>query len=177
MINYNKFKRNTDKIKEKIWNLSTDFRDGLIDEFIQVIMDLLNISEVQEMKEYIHHGDKTLFDHSIHVAYFNFLFAKFFGLDIKSATRAGLLHDLFLYDWHDHFRETGNMFHGITHPAVSLKNANRICKLNKKEKNIILSHMWPLTLHYIPRCKEAYLTTVVDKVVSVFEKVDQVVRK
>lgn len=25
---------------------------------------------------------------------------------------AGLLHDLFLYDWHFHAKETGNYFHG-----------------------------------------------------------------
>jgi uncharacterized protein len=38
-----------------------------------------------------------------------------------------------------------------------LHNANLRFELNDKEKNIIFSHMWPLTLFQIPHSKEAWL--------------------
>lgn len=44
--------------------------------------------------------------------------------DYVAVARAGLLHDLFLYDWHTHAKETGEHFHGFTHPRVAMENAN-----------------------------------------------------
>lgn len=60
------------------------------------------------------------------------------------------------------------IFIGYTHPKLSLKNANEICDLSKKEKNIILRHMWPLTL-CPPRYREGYIVTFVDKYLATRE--------
>jgi uncharacterized protein len=153
------------KLKEK--------RAIYIKEFHKVVGDLLSEDKVQEMKLYNHHGNCDCYKHCLHVAYFNYIICDIRGLDKKKAARAGLMHDLFLYDWHTCARETGNHFHGITHSVVALKHAENICELSDKEKNIIESHMWPLTLHLIPRSREAYLTTFTDKICGFYEKIDQ----
>ena len=91
------------------------------------------------------------------------------GLDeARAAARAGLLHDLFLYDWHFHAKETGNYFHGLTHPRRALENAQRLFSLTDREKNIILRHMWPLTVTP-PKYREAYVIVMFDKYCSLME--------
>lgn len=39
------------------------------------------------------------FQHSLNVSYYSFIICRKFGLDAYSAARAGLLHDLYYYDW------------------------------------------------------------------------------
>ena len=41
--------------------------------------------------------------------------------------------------------ETGEHFHGFTHPRRALENACLHFQLTDEEQNIILRHMWPLT--------------------------------
>ena len=84
------------------------------------------------------------------------------GLNAKAAARGGILHDLFLYDWHTHAKRTGEHFHGLTHPKVALLNASRYFDLTPLEKDIIRKHMWPLTL-MPPRYPESFLITLTDK--------------
>ena len=91
------------------------------------------------------------------------VFCKKLKLDYVSATRAAMLHDLFLYDWHEKHRDdefTG--LHAFAHPKVALRNANKIFLLNDKEKDIILKHMWPVTIIF-PKYREAYIVTFMDK--------------
>ena len=90
------------------------------------------------------------------------------GLNAKAAARGGILHDLFLYDWHFHAKETGNYFHGLTHPRRALENAQRLFSLTDREKNIILRHMWPLTVTP-PKYREAYVIVMFDKYCSLME--------
>ncbi len=51
---------------------------------------------IQSMKKYSHHGRTSLFGHSVHVSYYNYLVCKKLHLDEKAGAKAGLLHDLFL---------------------------------------------------------------------------------
>ena len=73
-----------------------------------------------------------------------------------------------LYDWHFHAKETGNYFHGLTHPRRALENAQRLFSLTDREKNIILRHMWPLTITP-PKYREAYVIVMFDKYCSLME--------
>ena len=84
-----------------------------------------------------------------------------------SLVRGALLHDFFLYDWHE--KNAGHPFHGWTHPATALYNARRRFPLNYREQNIIRSHMWPFTLRKLPRCREAVLVNLADKICSSWE--------
>lgn len=115
------------------------------------------------MKKYPHHGNYNCYEHCLHVAYYNYKWCRLLRLDYLSAARAGMLHDLFLYDWHTHAQKTGERFHGLTHPRTALKNASRYFKLNNTEKDIILTHMWPITLLTFPRTKEGWITILSDK--------------
>lgn len=72
-----------------------------------------------------------------------------------------MLHDLFLYDWRKK-RPDGKGFHAFRHPKIALNNSLLIFNLNKKEQDIILKHMWPLTV-IPPRYIESFIISSMDK--------------
>ena len=130
-------------------------------EFLNIISDLLENSEVKKMDEFRQHYNTTCLDHCINVAYYNYLICKKLKLDYVSAARAGLLHDLFLYDWRK--KQPGRKrLHAFYHPRAALNNSKALFNLNKKEEDIILKHMWPVTV-ILPKYKESYITTLTDK--------------
>lgn len=153
------FRRIKKTIAKKAGTLRRDWKD----DFYECIRDTARHPVVLRMKLYPHHGTTNCYQHCMNVAYYNYQWCRFFHLDARSAARGGMLHDLFLYDWHEHARKTGDHFHGLTHPKAAFKNADRVFRLNKIEKDIILTHMWPVTLHRIPRTKEGFITTLTDK--------------
>lgn len=154
-------------------NSNLDFKLSDIEndtEYLECIADLLTNEAVQSMDKYIQHGTTTTLQHCLMVSYISFKIAKKYDLDYKSTARAGLLHDLFLYDWHKVI-EKKPLFkkHGFTHPQVALKNACKYFNLNPIEKDIISKHMWPLTFRHIPKYKESIIVTTVDKYCSTRE--------
>ena len=138
-------------------------------EFYDEMQDILEHPVVLEMLKYPHHGTTNCYQHCVNVGYQNYIWCKFLRLDAKSAARGGILHDLFLYDWHLHAKETGNCFHGLTHPKVACENAMKHFALNKIEKDVILSHMWPVTFCRFPRTREGFITTITDKYCGLLE--------
>ena len=91
----------------------------------------------------------------------------------------GMLHDLFLYDWR-HSHKNLNGWHAFIHPKIALKNAKAITSLNKKEEDIILKHMWPVTFFKFPKYKESFIITITDKLSamkSFFEYYQELVYK
>ena len=139
-----------------------------IEEFNDIIKDLVSNPEVLRMREFRQHCDTSCFDHCYFAAYHCFNICKKFNLDYKSATRAAMLHDLFLYDWRVKNGREGH--HAFTHPKTACENASRIFDLNDIEKDMILSHMWPLTIK-LPKYKEGFVLTLVDKYSAISESV------
>ena len=138
-------------------------------EFISIINDIISHPKVQKLKEYRQHCNTTRFEHCLFVSYYSYLICKKMNLDYKSSARAGMLHDLFLYDWRK--RQNGRKgLHAYTHPKEALKNASNLFNLNNKEKDIILKHMWPVTLPF-PKYKESYIITFVDKHCALSESI------
>ena len=136
--------------------------------YMDIVKDIIENEMVQEMKQYRQHFNVSCFDHCLYVSYNLYLLCKKHKLDYASAARAGLVHDLFLYDWRK--RQEGRKgLHAYTHPRTAYENAKKIFDLNKKEKDIILKHMWPVTLG-IPRYKETFLMTYVDKYFAYSER-------
>ena len=116
------------------------------------------------------HGNVTTFEHSVRVACLAVWMADrahlWYRVDLKSLIRAALLHDYFLYDWHE--KSANHRFHGFTHPATALKNAQEDFMLTPVEKDIIARHMFPLC-PIPPRCREAWLVCVADKYCALLE--------
>lgn len=134
--------------------------------FREVLCEVLPAGRVAEMKQYISHSDVTVYQHCIRVAYTAYTMAVKWNVkcDLRSLVRGALLHDYYLYDWHD--PNKGFRWHGFKHHRFALANAERDFVLNDTERNIIYSHMFPLTFWSVPRCREAWLVTLADKKVA-----------
>ena len=130
------------------------------DKFLEIINDILTNKSIQNLKLYKHHYAYTRLEHCLSVSYYTYVICKFLHLDYKSAARAALLHDLFFYDCEDKISRPKN--HIKNHPKIALENANKLFNLNKKEQDIILKHMWPLTFSP-PKYLESFIVTIVDK--------------
>lgn len=130
--------------------------------------EVLSCDEVKLMDSFMQHGDISCLEHSIRVAYYSYALAIKLGLNInvKSLIRGALLHDFFLYDWHIKGGRKG--LHGFRHPRIALDNANRLFTLDKIEEDIIIKHMFPLTV-IPPKYKESILVCLVDKYCSLGE--------
>ena len=134
--------------------------------------EVLSSKKFQGLKKHIQHGNVTVYEHCIHVALFALKINRKFGLNCKERdlVRGALLHDYFLYDWHD-AEAPGNIhpkLHGFYHPGIALKNAIKDYSLTEREMDIIRKHMWPLTLNP-PRCREAWIVCLADKYSSTLE--------
>lgn len=137
------------------------------EEFQMIIKELINNETVQQMKKFRQHYETTCFDHCYMAAYYCFLICKKYHLDYKSATRAAMLHDLFLYDWRERQPDRKG-FHAFTHGKKACENACQLFDLNEKEKDMIIKHMWPITIEF-PRSIEGFLLTFVDKYCAMSE--------
>lgn len=145
-------------------------------QYISFISDLLDMDEIKKLKEFEHHRVTNRLYHSIDVSYKSYLIAKKIGLkpeSLREVSRAGLLHDLFYYDT----KIEKHKKHLSTHPEIAVKNAEKICDLTDKEKDIIISHMFGVSFKHIPKYKESFIVSMVDKVVSINEVFNRVKKK
>lgn len=133
-----------------------------------VLSELEQEGNLAHEKNAIQHGLTTVYEHSVGVAGAGLKLAEFFHLKVneKALIRGALLHDYFLYDWH--IKRKGHHFHGFTHPATALRNAEKEYNLGDIERNIISRHMFPLTI-VPPMCREAWLVCLADKYCAVKE--------
>lgn len=133
--------------------------------------DILNSENFLKTRQHIQHGDMSVHSHCLDVARFSLAINQKLKLDCnkEDLVRGALLHDYFLYDWHDKelLKERGR-FHGFHHPSTALKNAEREYQLTTIQREIIRKHMWPLTV-VPPMCREAWVVTTADKFCSLRE--------
>lgn len=125
--------------------------------------DILSSDSIQIEKKAIQHGNISVYDHTIAVArmclYINDLFH--LKLDEETLVRGALLHDFFLYDWHD--KESWHRFHGFRHSYFALKNAKKQFPINEKCEDMIVKHMFPLN-PFPPKYKESWVLCLADKI-------------
>ena len=91
-----------------------------------------------------------------------------YHVNLRSLIRAALLHDYFLYDWHD-WDNGQHRWHGFTHGHAALMNALKDFDLNDIERNSIENHMFPMT-PVPPAYIEGYLVTLSDKLSATAER-------
>lgn len=142
-----------------MWKLSNRI------QFEECVEDLLQSPAVRSMNGVGAHYLTNCYEHSLFVAYVSFLFCRFCHWDFVAAARGGLLHDLFLYD---RKRDEYEGKHLLSHPRRALQNAVQLAELNEREKDIIVKHMWPLTLR-LPKYRESYVVSTVDKICALTE--------
>ena len=147
-------------LRDERWAEREEYRKDA--EYMECVRDILNDPVFRSMDNYYQHGHTTCKEHCIRVSYMSYKMCRRYGWDYRRTARAARLHDLFLYDWHTHARETGEHFHGFTHPRTAMENAQRYFQVTEMEKNMILRHMWPLT-PIPPRYKEGYTIIFADK--------------
>ena len=85
----------------------------------------------------IQHGKVSVYAHCVSVADTACVLAETLHLRVneRALIRGALLHDYFLYDWHD--KANGHHWHGFTHPGTALHNASEDWKLTPMEREII----------------------------------------
>lgn len=174
-------------LKERVGDIIDNVHDKVVNglsgrrpveaEYLKAVEDILNNEEFRKLKNFFHHNS-SIYEHVLRVSYFSYSICKLLKLDYISAARGALLHDFFLYDWRNHDLPdlAKDKFHGLEHPQIALTNSEKQFQLNEIEKDIILRHMWPLTL-FPPRFRESFVVTFADKYVSSREFIDEIRKK
>ena len=88
--------------------------------------------------------------------------------DEDTLLTGAMLHDFYLYDWHNKDGGSHNL-HGYIHADRALENARRYFHVDEKTAHVIRCHMWPLNITRLPRSREAWIVCIADKCVSVKE--------
>ena len=129
-------------------------------EYAELIRGTLRNPSIQKLSNYTQHLGTNRLQHSINVSYMAFVIAKKLKWDYIAVARAGLMHDMFYYE----YKESGLTAreHCKLHPQIALRNAARNFALSELESDIISSHMW-IAVWTLPKYKEAYLVTLIDK--------------
>ena len=119
------------------------------------------------MQGFVQHGQVSTWQHCVRVATCAVGLAEALHLrvDQPQLVRAALLHDYFLYDWH----EPNHTQHATMHPVFALRNAREDFDLTPLEENAIAAHMWPLPPGRVPKSREAWLICAADKWCSLGE--------
>jgi len=138
------------------------------DNYLFIVEEILYHEEFLRRKTYLHHEDRSVYTHSLMVSIKAYKVAKFLKLDKNKAAIGGLLHDFYYDDWQKNkikkpfFRQ-----HGFIHPKEALENSKSFFPtlIDKKTGNIIIRHMFPLTL-IPPFYIESWIVTIIDKYVS-----------
>ncbi len=149
-------------------------------EFNDITKDIINNEYFLKTKDDLHHGSSK-YDHLVRVSKCSFMLGKMFKADIKSVTRAALLHDFFFGG-----RKDKNENSYLNHPITAAKNAKEYFYLNEIEEEAIKTHMF----HHVimkkifpflnrhekakikeskPKSKEGWIVCISDLLVSIME--------
>lgn len=133
--------------------------------FVEVASEIINHEEYQKLKEFTHHHYLTRYEHCLFVAYRSYVKGIQKNiLDTKSLIRGALLHDFYFYD-----RKVDPVKkHLKVHPKAALESAQQYFEINELEKDIILSHMWPIGKDK-PKYRASKIVSKSDKACSMSE--------
>jgi len=134
-------------------------------EFNNIISNVVNNDVFMSLQNINHHGI-TRYNHSMRVAYYTYRITKTLKLNFEEATEAALLHDFFI----DEVDCENKLFKLRRHPKYALENASKYFDLTELEKDIILTHMFPITFTP-PKYLESWIVDIVDDVSAIYEKI------
>lgn len=134
--------------------------------YYNIYSEFYNVNKFRELKTIVHHGNNRL-NHINRVAKMSFFISKKLNLDFISCTRGAIMHDFFTID--DLSKNDNNAIqYWKKHPNEALQNSSYYFEVNEVEKDIILSHMFPITKK-VPAYPESKIVCISDKVVSIYE--------
>lgn len=137
-------------------------------EYYEIVETILNNNEFKKRKDFVHHENESVYEHSLRVSKLSYKIAKKIKVDYKSATIGGLLHDFYTNPWQDD-TESKPFFqkHGFTHAKEAVNNSKKYFGelMTPKIENIILRHMFPLNITP-PKYIESWIVTISDKIIS-----------
>lgn len=134
--------------------------------YYNIYKEFYDVNKYRELKSMVHHGNNRL-DHISRVAKMSFYMSKYLRCDYVSCTRGAMLHDFFTAE--DLSRNNGKYKNFLNeHPYIALDNALNHFELNDVEKDIILTHMFPVVKGK-PNYKESKIVCFCDKIVSIYE--------
>ena len=140
----------------------------LDEDYKNIVDDILNHEEFQKTKDINHHG-LNRYDHSLRVSYYSYKLAKLLHIGYEEVARAGLLHDFFLVNSKDiTIKEKLNTL--VNHPKYAKAYSEKYFDLNNKEKDIIVSHMFPIAPTRLPKYAESWIVNLVDDYVAIREQ-------
>lgn len=138
--------------------------------FYSLVREIVATDEFKKMKTYKHHIHSNLYEHSLRVAYlcYKHHIKHKMKIDIKEFVQGALLHDYYLYDLHGDGEK--HKRHWFCHPRIALNKAlEKYPDLTKKQQDMILRHMFPLT-PIPPKTKEGWLVCHYDKVAAINDR-------
>lgn len=133
-----------------------------------IIRPYMHSKDVQHMRDFSQHGKNTTLHHCLNVVMLSYIITSKFNISVNMNTLliGALLHDFFLYDWHD---INSPKWHGFAHPKIATQNAINIYHVNYDIQHVIKTHMFPLTINQIPKSKEALIVSIADKICAIKE--------
>ena len=131
-------------------------------EYKKIVKDIFRNVEFKKLYNIEHHGISRM-EHSIKISYYSYWIAKKLGMDYISVARGGLLHDFYLDG--DERNSKRKFLDTFIHPRKALNTVINNFNVNEIEKDIIISHMFPIYVK-IPKYKESILVNLVDKVIG-----------
>ena len=135
------------------------------EQFNSLVQDIINNKSFNKLNKELHHGI-TRYEHSMRVARWTYKVCNALNMKHKDdVTRAALLHDFYINE--DLVSNNGASKLG-EHPSVALKNSKKHFKISDLQADIIKTHMFPCNLN-IPKHKESWLVSGIDKAVSTYE--------
>lgn len=141
-------------------------KNNLERDYLNIVNDILDNNEFTKLNKIVHHGlDRK--NHSLRVSYYSYKISKILGLDYKATARAGLLHDFF-FENNKNSNIPKRVVTLVKHPEYALNNASKKFYLNDMEKDIIVSHMFPVSIKP-PKYTEGWIVNIVDDVVAIAE--------
>ncbi|MBE6154423.1 MAG: HD domain-containing protein [Firmicutes bacterium] len=149
-------------------------------KFEYLVSDILNNEYFLETKKDLHHGTNK-YEHSLRVAKLSYRLSKLFKANVKSTTRAGLLHDFFIGT-----RKEKEENSYLNHPHTAAINAKKFFNVNLLEEDAIKTHMFhhvmiKKVLPFInrkekanfeemkPKSKEGWIVCISDLIISGIE--------
>ena len=114
-----------------------------------------------------HHFRTSVAEHTLQVTAISLLLCRCLErhgvrVDERAVVRGALMHDLGMVGRYDKYKN--NMECSQRHPVESVRIAEQLYPgLDKKTKDIILRHMWPVKPYPLPASVESIIVSLADK--------------